>query len=127
MRLMACAAMMIAAGSLEAQSLAARITQNDGTVQVVYPSRPDVCGDGVGMLNFGNTHYNGYDGWRGRCIAGPARVVVTVMSGEVTRLRTYDGPVPHSDMRTIDVSANEAAAWLKQLIASPASASRVAQ
>src|SRR5437764_11489750 len=128
MRVIGCAALLFAAGSLEAQSLAARVTQTDGTVQVIYPSRPDVCGDGVGMLIFGHTRYNrgyGYDEGRGRCVAGPARVVATVMSGEVTRLRTYVGPVRPSDARTIEVSAADAEGWLKQLIAS--SAQRVAQ
>jgi HEAT repeat protein len=50
---------------------------------------------------------------------GPARVVATVLGGEVTRLRTYVGPVRTSDVRTLDVSAADARAWLTQLVSSP--------
>jgi hypothetical protein len=128
MRLLALFAALTATGALQAQSLAARVTQADGPVQVIFPSRPDACGDGRGMLSVHTTQYSGDGDWRGRCVHGPARVVATVMGGEITRLRTYVGPVPRSDLRTLDVSAAEARAWLAQLVTSPDHVStRVAQ
>src|SRR3954469_1106445 len=83
-----------------AQSLAQRGSWSDGTVQVIYASRPSACGDGATFIGnvFGqSTYYSGnstFSGggrsWRDRpCVHGPARVVATVISGEVTRLRPY--------------------------------------
>lgn len=103
------------AGALGAQSLAARVTATDGPVQVVYPSRPRVCGDGSTFI--ANVRSSG-DYHTGRpCIHGPARVVVTVLDGRPTRLRAYVGPVPESGTRTIPATDAEAAAWLEQLVA----------
>src|SRR3954462_3668443 len=102
------------ASPVHAQSLAKRVTESDGTVQIVYPSHPDVCGDGSSYVTnvFGRSRYytdgavyTGRGDWnRSPCVRGPARVVATVMSGEVTRLRAYVGPVPSSGTRTIDAS-----------------------
>ena len=118
MRSLALLAALAAAGTLRAQSLAARVSQTDGQVQVVFPSRPDACGDGRGMLSVHSTQ-RGDDDWRSRCVHGPARVVATVMGGEVTRLRTYVGPVPPSGVSTINASAVDARTWLTQLVSSP--------
>jgi hypothetical protein len=117
------------AAPLGAQTIAQRIARADRPVQVIYPSRPTACGDGRSYVShvfedgysFGsddNTMYQRGDGWsRGACVHGPARVVATVMSGEVTRLRVYVGPVPPStDMETVNASASDAAAWLTSLI-----------
>jgi len=109
---------------LHAQSLDARVTASDGRVQVIYPSRPTACGDGQGLIGnvlgrstyySGNTTFSGHGNWSdGPCVHGPARVVTTVMGGEVTRIRSYVGPVPAttSDTRTINASASEAVGWL---------------
>jgi hypothetical protein len=107
-----------AASPLAAQSLAKQVTASDGAVQVIYPSRPTACGDGRSYVNDvlgGNRH----DGWRGMpCEHGPARVVATVVDGQITRLRAYVGPVPRNDMRTINASVADARGWLEQLVAS---------
>jgi hypothetical protein len=114
--------------SLGAQSLATRVTASDGRVQVIYPSRPNVCGDGEGLIGnvlghsmyySGNsTSFSGRGSWSDRpCLHGPARVVATVMGGEITHIRSYVGPVPtsSSDTRTINASASEAANWLSDI------------
>jgi hypothetical protein len=115
--------------SIHAQSIAQRIAASDRPVQVVYPSRPTACGDGRSYISnvfedrsiytSDAQSYNTGNGWsKGPCVHGPARVVVTVMSGEVTRLRAYVGPVPPSaDVETISASAQDAAAWLASLVA----------
>jgi hypothetical protein len=103
------------------------VASTDGNVQVIYASRPNACGDGetyIGNVFGQSTYYSGNStftggggNWRTRpCIHGPARIVATVISGEVTRLRPYVGPPPASDMRTLNASTAEAATWLDDLI-----------
>jgi hypothetical protein len=113
-----------------AQTIAQRIAAADRPVQVIYPSRPSACGDGHSYISrvvddgysFGtddNVMYHRGDGWsRGPCVHGPARVVATVMGGDVTLLRVYVGPVPPSsaDVETLTVSAADAATWLASLV-----------
>jgi hypothetical protein len=111
-----------------AQTLSARIAAVDGSAQVLFPSRPEACGDGRSftgnLLRRGRTIVDGgvmIDGRQLRdlpCLRGPVRVVATVIAGEITRLRTYIGPVPPADSRVIDlgtVTAREATAWLLEL------------
>jgi hypothetical protein len=117
------------AASLQAQTLSQRIARADGTVQVIYPSRSSVCGDGRGMIGhlFGrSTYYSGDNVFSGRgtwsnrfCEPGPARAVVTVVAGEVTRIRAYVGPRPDDTraMTTIDASAADASSWLSDVVA----------
>ena len=115
----------VVAPAVGAQSLAQRVTSNDGLVHVVYPSRPSACGDGQSFINnvfsrstyySGNSTFSGPGSWSTRpCVHGPARVVATVMSGEVTRLRAYVGPLPSDSVRGITASAAAAAAWLGDL------------
>lgn len=120
---------MVPVAALDAQSIAQRIAAADRPVQVVYPSRPTACGDGRNFIGHvfddrsyydsGNTStYRRGGDWDGRCVHGPARVVATVISGEVTRLHVYVGPVPPStgDVETVTASAADAAAWLTSLI-----------
>ena len=122
-------ALAASADSLLAQSLAQRIARSDGVVQVIYPSKSSVCGDGRGMIGhlFGQSMYysgdntvQGRGNWSNRfCEPGPARAVVSVISGEVTRIRAYVGPRP-SDTRgvtTIEASAADASAWLADVVA----------
>lgn len=114
------------AATASAQSLSQRVTSADGTVQVIYPSRPNACGDGETFIGnvfgrsayySGNSTFYGRGSWSNRpCVHGPARVVATVMSGEVTRLRPYVGPPPTSSMRTLNASAADAATWLNDVI-----------
>src|SRR5690242_196684 len=113
--------------SLTAQTIAQRIARAERPVQVVYPSRPSACGDGrsyVGHVLGDRSYYEMGDGIysrggsRSECVHGPARVLVTVIDGQVTRLRAYVGPVPtNGDAETITVSASDAASWLSSLIA----------
>lgn len=99
-----------------AQSIAQRVAAANGPIQVVYPSRPSACGDGTSNIQHVLDDH-GNDGWSNRpCVHGPARVVATVIDGEVTRLRAYVGPVPRSGMATIDATAADAAAWLSSLV-----------
>lgn len=119
---------LLVAAPCGAQSLAARVAATEGLVQVVYPSRPNVCGDGERFISNvlnrssywdGNSGYNEGSGWPGRpCVHGPARTVATVVGGEVTRLHTYVGPVPpaRADVKTISASAGEAASWLGDIV-----------
>lgn len=119
-----CAAL---AATASGQSLSQRVAASDGAVQVIYPSRASACGDGESFIGnvfgrstyySGNSTINGTGAWGSRpCVHGPARVVATVISGEVTRLRPYVGPVPASDLRTINATPTEASAWLDGLIA----------
>lgn len=114
------------ASKLSAQSLSQRVTMTDGAVQVIYPSRPSACGDGESFIGnvfgrstyySGNSTFSGRGSWDARpCVHGPVRVVATVMSGEVTRLRPYVGPTPSSNVRTVNASAAEAVDWLSRII-----------
>ena len=112
-----------------AQSLAQQVTSTNGVVQILFPSRPGACGDGQGMLSnvFGYSEAQG-DGvrWSSRngeprqsCVHGPVRLVVTVIAGELTRTKSYVGPVPASsnEVRTITTSSTEAAAWMSDVVA----------
>lgn len=111
-----------------AQSTSQRVVASDGIVQVIYPSRPGTCGDGSTYISnvLGRSQsYMGDAVWSGQsrgerplCVRGPARVVATVLNGEITRLRAYVGPVPSSGPadRTLNVSAAEASAWLGDLV-----------
>ena len=124
------------AGFLPGQTLSQRILRSDGMVEVIYPSKPSVCGDGRGMIGglYGrSTYYSGDNTFQDRlsrsnrfCEPGPARAVVSVISGEITRIRAFVGPRP-ADARgvtTIEASAAEAAAWLSEIVSR--SESRVA-
>jgi hypothetical protein len=116
------------AAPLGAQPLSQRILRSEGTVEVIYPSKSTVCGDGRGMIGhlFGQSMYysgdntvQGRGNWSSRlCEPGPARAVATVISGQITRIRTFVGPRP-SDARgvtTIDASAADASAWLADVV-----------
>src|SRR3954468_23993687 len=107
-----------------AQSLAEQLRVANGTVQVLYPTRPNVCGDGQGSISnaMGRSMLSSYEsGWNGRrsqCEHGPARLVLTVLGGEVTRARIFVGPVPPAanDVRTINATANDAERWLAEMV-----------
>lgn len=127
-RLVVALATVALPASLAAQTIAQRIARAERPVQVVYPSRPSACGDGrsyIGHVLGDRSYYDMGDGtysrsgWsRAECIHGPVRVLVTVIDGQVTRLRAYVGPVPTtSDAETITVTAGDAASWLSSLIA----------
>jgi hypothetical protein len=120
----------VSATPIDAQTIAQRVSAADRPVQLIYPSRQTACGDGRSYIGhvledgyyFGtddNTMYQRGDGWsRGACLHGPARVVATVLDGEVTRLRIYVGPVPpvSTDVETINANTADASAWLTSLV-----------
>jgi len=111
-----------------AQSLSQQIRGANGTVQVVYPTRANVCGDGRGSISniLGRAAFSFYDGSSSYgtsnryriCEHGPARLVLTVLGGEVTRARVYVGPIPPTtaDIKTISAGANDAQTWLTDAI-----------
>ena len=110
-----------------AQSLSQQLRAANGTVQVLFPSKQNVCGDGQGSISniMGHAEFSSYDGSTSfgttnryrRCEHGPARLVLTVLGGEVTRARLYVGPVPSaSDVRTINATAGDAEAWLADMV-----------
>ena len=115
--------------SLRAQTIAPSIVATDGSVNVIFPSRPNVCGDGRGFIRTSRGHgrdaiYSGSseiwsaNGWTNRpCARGPARILATVMNGEVTRLSIFVGPLPSSptSARTLTTRATDAASWLGEL------------
>lgn len=116
-------------GSLDGQALAKNVVATDGLVQVIYPSRASACGDGVSFIgNVFNRHQvymddagvSGRNDWRNApCVHGPARVLATVINGEVTRVRAFVGPVASasSDVRTVTANAADASSWLDDLVA----------
>ncbi len=114
---------------LGAQNVARSVTAAEGLVQVVFPVRANVCGDGMSyiqtsngrnrnQIHVGGTTYGWSDGWRDRpCQRGPARVLASVEAGQVTRINTYVGPMPRTaeETRTINASAADAVVWLTEL------------
>lgn len=112
----------------DAQQLSQQLRGANGAVQVIYPTRANVCGDGRGSISniFGRAEFSFYDGSssfgipsRYRvCEHGPARLVLTVLDGEVTRARVYVGPVPPATagVRSISASASDAQGWLTDAI-----------
>src|SRR4051812_15090733 len=124
MRAMAVATLLCSAiaGLASAQTLASRVTAQNGMVQVIYPSRPFACGDGSGAIGdvFGRSTTQhvmlSMRGWKRVCVHGPARAVATVNGGQITELRGYVGPVPANGIRTIDATASDAAAWLSDVL-----------
>jgi hypothetical protein len=119
-------AVLLLHSPLGAQSIARSVSAAEGLVQVVFPSRTNVCGDGVSYIQMsngrsyrtyaGNSTYNSRESWRGRpCSPGPARVLASVEAGQVTRLSVFVGPVPNDDTRTVNASASDAVAWLAEV------------
>jgi HEAT repeat protein len=119
-------AVLLLQSPVAAQNIARSVAASEGLVQVVFPARANICGDGVSYIQtmngrsnrtyVGSSTFNGRDGWRDRaCSPGPARVLASVEAGQVTRLSVFVGPVPSNDTRTINTSAPDAVAWLAEL------------
>ena len=91
---LAVAALLGAALPLRAQNLAERIHQTkNGEVWVGFATRPDVCGDGAGMIQSGEHNMRTEGNSYGRsCLHGPARVSVKLADGRITKVRTIVGP-----------------------------------
>jgi hypothetical protein len=123
---------VVAPHHASAQNLERRITAvGDGVAQFTFAARAGVCGDGSTYVSDGfggdsrimeNSTFNGRlrpgDQYQA-CLPGPVRVVATVNGGEVTRLRTYAGPLPaRRDSARTDlgrVSVADALAFLSRI------------
>ncbi len=87
----------LAASPIAAQSIADRVAAApDGQVQLTYPVRPGVCGDGAGAIGVGPHTFFGEvhvmrGSWQPRCVPGPARVLISVQSHTVAGVRVYVG------------------------------------
>lgn len=122
----------VGAPRLGAQSLAERVRAvREGTVQIVYASRPDACGDGDDVLALGRliTVYpstRGH-GWSNvNCTFGPVHSLITVRDGEVTAVRSFVG-TPRRARPTRDLGTIPAADAADYFLALAATApSRVA-
>jgi len=89
------------ASSVEGQALADRIrSARDGTVRLAYGVRDGICGDGATYIrdrSRGENNFMTFDtkdsrNWRDRpCEPGPARVAITKINGDVSRVRVYVG------------------------------------
>jgi hypothetical protein len=110
---------LVVAATAHAQTLADRVARVDGNAEILFASRPGVCGDGRGSFNnlLGNHARQHGDGYT--CVHGPVRVVATVVGGEVTRLKAYVGPIPapRVDVTSLGtVPTSDAIAWLSNLV-----------
>jgi hypothetical protein len=79
------------------QSLAQRIAGVQGEAELLFASRPGVCGDGRGSISFVSpgesvsTGIRTHGDWDYYCEPGPVRVRLSVSNGTVTKLRSYVG------------------------------------
>lgn len=75
------------ASEATAQTLASRVDAvRDGTVQMTFPTRPGVCGDGRGGVWIQDNGYNAGFNDR-RCIVGPVRVTIGRADGQTVSIR----------------------------------------
>ena len=102
---------------LDAQSLATRVQRApDGEVRMVVESRSGVCGDGRDVVGYRSAifarNFESVGGhWsEDRCVPGPLRVALTIMDGEVARVRTMVGGTwGATEQRVTDLGAVPAA------------------
>ena len=104
-------ALAIAASPTNAQTLARRVASSaDRSVQFSYPVKAGVCGDGRTFISTGGNFYGSYSSGSDQCVAGPARVVADISSGNVIGLRTYVGaPDPAVDASAANLGTVTAA------------------
>lgn len=83
----AAALVLAAAATAEAQSLASRAAAApDGKLRMSFAARPGVCGYGENIVSTRHTA-----DWESACDPGPVRVVLSVLDGRVTGVKTYVG------------------------------------
>ncbi len=102
------------ASDAAAQTLTSRVDAvRDGTVQMTFPTRPGVCGDGRGSVWIQDNNYNA--GFNRSCIAGPVRVTIGRADGQTVSIRQCVACLTTgmADGTNIgEVTANEAARYL---------------
>ena len=124
-----------ALGAQNGTSIARRVASApDGEVRLTYATRPDACGDGrdgvsIRRSMFFSDRVESYGTVSGmRCVAGPARITLTVRDRKVTGVRTRvggDWPSAASGVTDLGrVSASEAAAYFIALVPQRESSSR---
>lgn len=124
-RLLAVAALAVAARPAAAQNLERRVAGAPaGPVQFHFASRDGVCGNGKNfMRSEEGGYYMSYSDGNGRdaCAPGPIRVVVVRADREIVKLETYAGPLagdPNGGTDLGAVPAREASAYLLGLVGS---------
>lgn len=125
--ILAASAVCLSSGTALAQTVEQRVAAvRDGRVELVYAARPDACGDGRNYVedgfggrswSEGDVRISGSGRRAGACDRGPVRVVATVSGGEVTRLRTFVGPLAPAaaDVPRLTIPASDAVAFLTRL------------
>lgn len=89
----------VAAAQQQPSSIAARVAAApaDGVVEMRFPARAGVCGDGSHYISVGrgtitgDVYRNGEIATHGACVPGPVRVVLTLRGHDVSRIRAYVG------------------------------------
>jgi HEAT repeat protein len=109
-------------------SIARRVSAApDGEVRMTYATRADVCGDGRDAVSIGRSLHvystmDSYGSWSGiRCVAGPARVALTLRDQKIVGVRTRIGGAWAAGDDAVDlgrVPAAEAAAYFLSLVPS---------
>ncbi|HEX2716850.1 MAG TPA: HEAT repeat domain-containing protein [Gemmatimonadaceae bacterium] len=119
---LAIAAACALAAPAEAQrgQIAERVASlRNGVLELRFPSREGICGDGRSYIQWGeHTRFGSWssDGRQRPCVAGPVRVALSVSNGEVRRAKAYVGPpVPDSFDDVLETSAADASQYLLDL------------
>jgi HEAT repeat protein len=115
--------LLVVASSLDAQSLASKISSSSGrSVEFNYKARPGVCGDGRTYISMapGNFYGSYSTGSSDQCQAGPVRVVVDLADRNVVAVRTFVGgsDAPEATVTNVGtVTPAEAADYLLSVAA----------
>ncbi|HUP89138.1 MAG TPA: HEAT repeat domain-containing protein [Longimicrobiales bacterium] len=103
-----------------AQEIAQKVKQTgDGTLTLVFASKPGVCGNGRNSINWhrddGDYNYNSNSSWNGyrHCEEGPLQVELTIDNGEVVELNTWVAGTPRPNIVKVGTAA--AASYLLNL------------
>ena len=112
--------LVAAPGRAQQARIADRVAAlRDGVLELRFPARPGICGDGKSYIRSGeHTRFGSWSsGERERpCVPGPVRVALSVANGEVRHARAYVGPpVPGSSDEVLETSAVEASQYLLAL------------
>jgi hypothetical protein len=102
---------------LAAQTLGSRVAAvRDGTVQLAFPARPGVCGDGHGSVFTMRGDDRWYGNTRSACVTGPVRVSIGKADGQIVSVRSCVACRPRTastpDFNLGEVSPAEGARYL---------------